>query len=139
MRFPVRNTSPLIVCAFALASAEESFTIGAQVSPELHGEPVQQTFAVDTVDRYGSNWRGLQIPLETAREYETIDPFFLVFLDGRYKDFEVRFNLPLRKDLEAWYEDDLHSNTTIDPGDRKSTRLNSSHQIISYAVFCLKK
>src|SRR5947208_8626668 len=23
-------------------------------------------------------------------------------------------------------------------GDRKSTRLNSSHQIISYAVFCLK-
>src|SRR5258708_32076842 len=34
--------------------------------------------------------------------------------------------------------------TTIDPDDapvrdRKSTRLNSSHQIISYAVFCLKK
>src|SRR5258708_30467864 len=26
-----------------------------------------------------------------------------------------------------------------DAVDRKSTRLNSSHQIISYAVFCLKK
>src|SRR5258708_24365327 len=26
-----------------------------------------------------------------------------------------------------------------DQRDRKSTRLNSSHQIISYAVFCLKK
>src|SRR5947208_4908265 len=26
-----------------------------------------------------------------------------------------------------------------DQSDRKSTRLNSSHQIISYAVFCLKK
>src|SRR5207244_11632080 len=26
-----------------------------------------------------------------------------------------------------------------DGQDRKSTRLNSSHQIISYAVFCLKK
>src|SRR5437773_6520498 len=25
------------------------------------------------------------------------------------------------------------------PGDRKSTRLNSSHITISYAVFCLKK
>src|SRR5436189_2952614 len=25
------------------------------------------------------------------------------------------------------------------PGDRKSTRLNSSHRCISYAVFCLKK
>src|SRR5574341_1647644 len=26
-----------------------------------------------------------------------------------------------------------------DVADRKSTRLNSSHQLISYAVFCLKK
>src|SRR5258708_29890169 len=30
-------------------------------------------------------------------------------------------------------------NWDIIPIDRKSTRLNSSHQIISYAVFCLKK
>src|SRR2546430_12430615 len=27
----------------------------------------------------------------------------------------------------------------LGPGDRKSTRLNSSHSQISYAVFCLKK
>src|SRR2546422_4073035 len=27
----------------------------------------------------------------------------------------------------------------LDPQDRKSTRLNSSHGYISYAVFCLKK
>src|SRR5256885_12060264 len=27
----------------------------------------------------------------------------------------------------------------VGPGDRKSTRLNSSHLVISYAVFCLKK
>src|SRR5438552_12054471 len=27
----------------------------------------------------------------------------------------------------------------VNTKDRKSTRLNSSHQIISYAVFCLKK
>src|SRR5438552_6715559 len=33
---------------------------------------------------------------------------------------------------------DFESNR-FDPKDRKSTRLNSSHQIISYAVFCLKK
>src|SRR5207244_11752912 len=43
--------------------------------------------------------------------------------------------------LEQFFERDgqlPHAN----PGrvvDRKSTRLNSSHQIISYAVFCLKK
>src|SRR5437764_2222964 len=29
--------------------------------------------------------------------------------------------------------------TTIEILDRKSTRLNSSHRCISYAVFCLKK
>ena len=32
------------------------------------------------------------------------------------------------------------SSLTLDrPLDRKSTRLNSSHLVISYAVFCLKK
>src|SRR3989454_7204933 len=30
-------------------------------------------------------------------------------------------------------------NTVGQNGDRKSTRLNSSHLVISYAVFCLKK
>src|SRR5690625_5604759 len=38
-----------------------------------------------------------------------------------------------RRDLQALHEQlQLH-------GDRKSTRLNSSHVAISYAVFCLKK
>src|SRR5574340_1363807 len=32
-----------------------------------------------------------------------------------------------------------HHQSELDPLDRKSTRLNSSHQKISYAVFCLKK
>src|SRR5699024_1189543 len=31
------------------------------------------------------------------------------------------------------------TNSIINTGDRKSTRLNSSHVSISYAVFCLKK
>src|SRR2546430_8371133 len=42
---------------------------------------------------------------------------------------------------------DIHDRTVLSsqrppparPGDRKSTRLNSSHSQISYAVFCLKK
>src|SRR5574341_2256469 len=32
-----------------------------------------------------------------------------------------------------------HLSRAPDVQDRKSTRLNSSHQLISYAVFCLKK
>src|SRR5258705_1246191 len=34
---------------------------------------------------------------------------------------------------------DRIARTAVDRGDRKSTRLNSSHLGISYAVFCLKK
>src|SRR2546429_2268642 len=33
----------------------------------------------------------------------------------------------------------LYSSENVDTQDRKSTRLNSSHGYISYAVFCLKK
>src|SRR5438552_10854277 len=33
----------------------------------------------------------------------------------------------------------IRRNDRLAKTDRKSTRLNSSHQIISYAVFCLKK
>src|SRR2546430_11447177 len=33
----------------------------------------------------------------------------------------------------------LHETGRCAPADRKSTRLNSSHSQISYAVFCLKK
>src|ERR1035438_1220460 len=33
----------------------------------------------------------------------------------------------------------FQNNNDLDEGDRKSTRLNSSHLGISYAVFCLKK
>src|SRR5438034_3526838 len=34
---------------------------------------------------------------------------------------------------------DLGGSGLLPPLDRKSTRLNSSHTVISYAVFCLKK
>src|SRR5690606_40471849 len=37
------------------------------------------------------------------------------------------------------HKEDIWLHTLNIPGDRKSTRLNSSHVKISYAVFCLKK
>src|SRR5258708_20587610 len=39
----------------------------------------------------------------------------------------------------GWAIRDLRIVLRVAGTDRKSTRLNSSHQIISYAVFCLKK
>src|SRR2546426_8603911 len=57
-----------------------------------------------------------------AREAEPVEPQRIVLPEPRGED--VR--LPgARRQLEAV--------------DRKSTRLNSSHLVISYAVFCLKK
>src|SRR5438034_3341110 len=40
------------------------------------------------------------------------------------------------KDVPAWI---FHDSGDERVPDRKSTRLNSSHTVISYAVFCLKK
>src|SRR5207248_11225860 len=42
----------------------------------------------------------------------------------------------IRKFADRW---SLERMPIIDRKDRKSTRLNSSHRTISYAVFCLKK
>src|SRR5256885_11874026 len=57
----------------------------------------------------------------------------------------LHYALPIYPDL---YEPGGHRRSGQQPGDpvsvaeirdRKSTRLNSSHLVISYAVFCLKK
>src|SRR2546422_3392580 len=58
-----------------------------------------------------------------------------VGLRGRLQDVEAGS----RGKAEVGEHDEVPR--TLDPptGDRKSTRLNSSHGYISYAVFCLKK
>ena len=62
------------------------------------------------------------------------DPEVLEDPDKMEKLIEEQGKVQERLDqLEAW---DLDTKLARD---RKSTRLNSSHQIISYAVFCLKK
>src|SRR5438552_13939302 len=50
--------------------------------------------------------------------------------------FRSRFSL---SDRSGESDDSQYRRRTASRRDRKSTRLNSSHQIISYAVFCLKK
>src|SRR5690349_24144082 len=44
-----------------------------------------------------------------------------------------------RADEANQWRDSVRRRNEADAGDRKSTRLNSSHVEISYAVFCLKK
>src|SRR5258708_31044794 len=54
---------------------------------------------------------------------------------------EVRHHRPVHRDsVRARQPTPLPAHEAQElSADRKSTRLNSSHQIISYAVFCLKK
>src|SRR5690625_6394956 len=46
---------------------------------------------------------------------------------------------PPRENHSAGSSDTCYSRRSHHPQDRKSTRLNSRHVAISYAVFCLKK
>src|SRR5258708_38635518 len=46
---------------------------------------------------------------------------------------------PHKRSPQGTHQRDSRYIFPITDADRKSTRLNSSHQIISYAVFCLKK
>src|SRR5256885_11196528 len=45
----------------------------------------------------------------------------------------------LREALRAGAPHSLRASVSLDQVDRKSTRLNSSHPVISYAGFCLEK
>ena len=51
----------------------------------------------------------------------------------------VAIGRALVRDVEVFLFDEPLSNLDAKLRDRKSTRLNSSHALISYAVFCLKK
>src|SRR5690625_5330967 len=45
----------------------------------------------------------------------------------------------VKYNIESGEKESLNLPELTEDGDRKSTRLNSSHVAISYAVFCLKK
>src|SRR2546430_12476012 len=47
--------------------------------------------------------------------------------------------VPVRAQIEELFQADMKNIGVKIEVDRKSTRLNSSHSQISYAVFCLKK
>src|SRR5947207_10912731 len=68
-------------------------------------------------------------PRSTLFPYTTLFRSLAAFKLLRAKSYVKRMLViaPLRPARSVW------------PGDRKSTRLNSSHTVISYAVFCLKK
>src|SRR2546430_10551190 len=65
----------------------------------------------------------------------TLFPYTTLFRSGRRQERQIKQQLGAERGLGR------HGSNTSPRSapDRKSTRLNSSHSQISYAVFCLKK
>src|SRR5688500_19125907 len=72
--------------------------------------------------------------LVSAPPADTVD---VLLLGGTVHD--GKGGAPRRADLGIRGERIVFLGDAARAGDRKSTRLNSSHLVISYAVFCLKK
>src|SRR5437764_3202414 len=83
---------------------------------------------------------GAEVPGTVQQVRDTADPATLV---GRGKLDEIRAEALAHKAPLIIFDGNLspmqQRNIEEDCQDRKSTRLNSSHRCISYAVFCLKK
>src|SRR5256885_5616920 len=69
----------------------------------------------------------------------TLFPYTTLFRSRDRAVQDLRLAASERHDLEQLREQLLPGELAAGPRDRKSTRLNSSHLVISYAVFCLKK
>src|SRR5258705_3803655 len=73
----------------------------------------------------------------------TLFPYTTLFRSGRYFALSrwdrESTSLAESDDLRIWHESARLHMPRRAVRDRKSTRLNSSHLGISYAVFCLKK
>src|SRR5438034_4295012 len=89
--------------------------------------------------------------MSTPQPIQTAPRRYQLFIDGQFVDAESgkTFKTPNPATDETFAEVAEADKTEVDKavaaarkafeGDRKSTRLNSSHTVISYAVFCLKK
>src|SRR5258708_15192716 len=76
----------------------------------------------------------------------TLFPYTTLFRSGRSRELLVESGEKVVRhfprdpvDQPRAHLRELSADARLGGIDRKSTRLNSSHQIISYAVFCLKK
>src|SRR5258708_31178863 len=78
---------------------------------------------------------GVWFMAETAK---VLNPQRIVVVPDRDAGCSLVDSCPVEQ-LRAWRQANPGYAVVAYIKDRKSTRLNSSHQIISYAVFCLKK
>src|SRR5699024_11364390 len=93
-----------------------------------HSFPTRRSF--DLAQKMAKNWNGEAILIEKARSIlSDID----IVIGGTHGEI----NLIHEQELEN--NKCERTNLALNNGDRKSTRMNSSHVSTTYAVFCFKK
>src|SRR5690554_3792252 len=120
------------------AYAQQKEESSEKSTPELYNQPEKIRYRVKSgdflgriADRYGvkvsqvQNWNGMRN--STIRVGQNL----IIYPNKRTEDIAQNTSSSQSSGSEKIY--------TVRDGDRKSTRLNSSHVRISYAVFCLKK
>src|SRR5256885_7072452 len=78
-------------------------------------------------------------PRSTLFPYTTLFRSLIEQILASHSGVDGTMELPNIINITREYEDMSANRDGYPERDRKSTRLNSSHLVISYAVFCLKK
>src|SRR5690554_7479723 len=85
---------------------------------------------IEPIERYGLN---------ISAENKNKPLFSKIGVVGAGKEGRNIINMAASAGMEVIFLEESPERIEFVTGDRKSTRLNSSHVRISYAVFCLKK
>src|SRR2546427_8535657 len=94
------------------------------------------------IDEYGATQANFSYPVHSLYLDSDRLSLYQSTINGDKNRYKLRLRFyDNRPDAPVYFEIKRRMNNTIakQRGDRKSTRLNSSHSQISYAVFCLKK
>src|SRR5690625_6053332 len=83
--------------------------------------------------------RELGLDLDAAQVISPEDPDLVERFAAEYAELRAHRGMTRERAREIVTDVSYFGTMMVHLGDRKSTRLNSSHVAISYAVFCLKK
>src|SRR5438876_6949781 len=122
------------LAAAALAGAAAQASAAPAHASAAHGKAISYTcLGCHGIDDYKNAY-----PMYSVPKLEGQNPEYLAAALHGYRDGD-RSHLTMHSQASTLSDKDMEDIAAYFAGDRKSTRLNSSHPSISYAVFCLKK
>src|SRR5437867_9795944 len=130
----------MVVRRAGLASPDDSFGFAAPVRRARSAVPARAAAPLASRSVAHRDWRGgvknllLSVVVPAYNEAATVEAAL-----RRVRDVPLRVEIIVVNDASTDGTREILDQLARDGLDRKSTRLNSSHRTISYAVFCLKK